>query len=190
MMVCNYFPCCRVHYTELIIPQFYSITSYKKISQKSERCTDVSSKQSVQTSMDSSTTSTYIVSHITHPYVAAVDISGLYLLMQGWFLPLCVHHASIIIWLNAVHPWPNAIRHQYVAQCCASGIKMAQFGSIVCIMHQYGQYCASYIKIMAESCAPWLNSVHPWLNAVHQASIWLSTVHQASSLNAHCASSI
>ena len=32
---------------------------------------------------------------------------------------------------------------------------------------------------MAQSCAPWLNSVHSWLNAVHQASIilWLNAVH-------------
>ena len=42
------------------------------------------------------------------------------------------------IWLNAVH-------HASI---------MAQFGSLI---------IASYIKIMAQSCAPWLNAVHPRL---------------------------
>ena len=46
---------------------------------------------------------------------------------QASYGSILFHHASIIKWLNAVHPWLNAIRHQYVAQCCASGIK---------IMHQ------------------------------------------------------
>ena len=32
------------------------------------------------------------------------------------------------------------------------------------------KYCASCIKIMAQSCAPWLNAVHPRLIDVHQAS--------------------
>ena len=38
----------------------------------------------------------------------------------------CIMHVSIIIyiyiWLTAVHPCLNVTKHQYVAQCCASGI--------------------------------------------------------------------
>ena len=56
--------------------------------------------------------------------------------------------------------WPNAIGHQYVAQCCASGINMTQFGSIVCIMHQHGlvlcimhQNYGSILCTMAQFCA-------------------------------------
>ena len=45
-----------------------------------------------------------------------------------WLNSLLLHHASVIIWLNAVHPWFNAIRLQYVAQCSASGINT--YGSI------------------------------------------------------------
>ena len=75
-----------------------------------------------------------------------------------------LHHGSVI---NAVHPWLNAISHQYVAKCCASGINMAvhhaiiwlnavhhasiilaQFASMICIMHQYGSVlCASMLCI-------------------------------------------
>ena len=50
------------------------------------------------------------------------------------------------------------------------------------------QYCASCIKIIAESCAPWLSAVHPWLIDVHQAFIWVNAVHQASVI-AHCCTS-
>ena len=45
-----------------------------------------------------------------------------------------------------MHSWLNAIGHQYVAQCCASGINMA-------VQHAL-----------------------KWVNAVHHASKWLSTV--------------
>ena len=56
------------------------------------------------------------------------------------------HHASI--WLKC---WCIHIRHQYGLILCVSGIKMAQNGSMLCIMHQ----------IM------WLNAVHSCLNDVH-----------------------
>ena len=46
-----------------------------------------------------------------------------------------------------MHPWLSAIRHQYVAQYCPSGINMAVQHALI------------------------------WLNAVHHASKWLSTVH-------------
>ena len=75
------------------------------------------------------------------------------------------------------------------------------------IIAQFGSLIASCIKIMAQSCAPWLNAVDPWLiawhasdnsmaqccasgismaqccvsgisMAVHHAAIWLDAVHQ------------
>ena len=110
--------------------------------------------------------------------------------------------SSSIIWLNVVHPWLNAIRHQYVAQCCTSGINMAlhhalinmaqccasyinitqsqHHGSLMYIRHQYGSMlcirchcgCASCINIMARCCASY----------AHQASVWFlfNAVCQAS----------
>ena len=111
---------------------------------------------------------------------------------------LCTYDSMLCI-----HGSCSAIRHQYVAQCCVSGINMwlnavyqaliwqwcascINMASIICIMHQY---CASWIKIMAQSYEPWLNAVASrlidvhqasiiWLNAVHQASIWLNAMHQ------------
>ena len=57
---------------------------------------------------------------------------------------IMLHH--VWLWLSAVHPWLNAIRHQYLGQCCASGINMA----------------VHYAHI-------WLNAV-----AVHHALKWLN----------------
>ena len=117
----------------------------------------------------------------------------------------CVaHHMAsvIILWLNAVHPWLNGIRHQYVAKCCASCINniiMTQFGSMICLMHQYGsvlctmaqcypstahlcasglmQCCASGVS-MAQCCASGVKYIAQChassINVgAHYASIWL-----------------
>ena len=108
-----------------------------------------------------------------------------------WFNP--VHHGS----MHASHSSAAQcyIRHYYVAQCWrASCINMAVHHALIIIITQC---CASgsnvavhyasklpsiwpstvhHIKIMAQSCAPWLNAVHPWLIDVHQASVWLNAI--------------
>ena len=89
-----------------------------------------------------------------------------YSYQAGWMLcirhqygsMLCIrhHYGSVSLhhqwlWLSAVHPWLawlNAIRHQYVVQCCPSCRHIAIWW--LCIMQHYG------------SC-----------NAVHHASKWL-----------------
>ena len=100
-----------------------------------------------------------------------------------------------------LHPWFNAIRRQYVAQCCASCIKMAQFGSIICITHPNGsilcithqrgctscfnmvwccastnQCCASGI-IMQYYIAHCCSGFNLWPNVVHQASQYGANLH-------------
>ena len=144
-------------------------------------------------------------------------VSGIIIII---WLNIVAYHTSIILWLNAVHPWLMqsyqasicgsmlCIRHQYgcasctnMAQCCASFINIYGLNNLHHTSIYIAQYCASCIKIMAQSCAPWLNAVHPrlidvhqasiiWLNAVHQASIWLNAVHQASIIAQCCASCI
>ena len=84
----------------------------------------------------------------------------------------CIIPPVIWLWFNAVHPCLNAIRNQYgcalcnnMAQCCTSWVKMAQFGSISCIMHPYGSVSsASCIKIMAQSCA-----LHGSIQCIHSS---------------------
>ena len=76
------------------------------------------------------------------------------------------------LWMNPLGTTPsgscNAIRHQYVAQCCASGINMAHavLGIISCI------------KTMALSCAPML-CIHGSLMSIrHQNGSMLCIRHQ------------
>ena len=84
-----------------------------------------------------------------------------------------------------------------MAQCCASCIKMAPYGSIICIMHpdssvlcimhqNYGSilytmaqcsastahWCASGINVPVQHASIWFNTVHPQLSDVYQASLW------------------
>ena len=102
-------------------------------------------------------------------------------------------------WLNAVHPWLNAIRHQYVAQysasrinmavhymqlcinmaqCSASCIKMAQFGSVICIVHLYGSVlCIMHQNCGSILCTPWLNAVPPWL--IHWCASDISSIYSS-----------
>ena len=70
---------------------------------------------------------------------------------------VAVHHASI--WLNVLHPWLSDVHQVSVwfnamyqasiwlsmAQCCASGIIMAQYGSVLC-WHQFMARCYMCIR--------------------------------------------
>ena len=72
-----------------------------------------------------------------------------------------VRHIQASSWhavLALLQAWLNAIRHQYVAQCCAPRLNAVHWQLID--MHQ-----ASI-----------------WLNAVHQASMWLCIMHQYGSM--------
>ena len=79
---------------------------------------------------------------------------------QAYYGLISLHQASIIIWLNAVHPCLNAIRHQYVAQCCASGINMAVHHALIWLnvvhhayTYNYGSICLNDLH-HASSCQP------------------------------------
>ena len=88
---------------------------------------------------------------------------------------------------------PSFLPKQIFPDETLSCINMAQFCSIICIMHQswiMAQYCASCIKIVAQSCAPYHGSmlcIHSSLMCIrhqygsmlcmHQASIQLNAVH-------------
>ena len=83
-------------------------------------------------------------------------------------------HASIILWLNAVHPCAMmCIRHRY--------------GLMLCIRHQYGSIWLNAVHqaslwhnnaVTAQTCASCISKARchaSMTQAVHHTSIWLNT---------------
>ena len=68
------------------------------------------------------------------------------------------------LWFDAVYQSPIWLN---MAQWCVSGIILAQYGSMLC-RHQFmAQCCASGITIQLKTVhhvSIWLDAVHPWLN--------------------------
>ena len=107
-----------------------------------------------------------------HPWLKHTKTSSWHAVQHAssWLL-LCYASIQLPLDLLFVSSWLNAIKHQYMyvaqccvyirhqygyalcinmTQCCASCIKMARFGSIICIMYRYG--CSTMHQI---------NPVHP-----------------------------